>query len=68
KEGEDLLKNLLSKVGEERKAVEDRVKTALRESLSKLDIASREEVVKLEKRVHALEKRIKELIKEEENR
>lgn len=65
KEGEDILKNLLSKVEEERKAVEDRVRTLLKDSLSRMDIASREEVVKLEKRVHSLEKKVKELMEEE---
>lgn len=65
KEGEDLLKNLLSKVEEERRAVEERVRNLLKDSLTRMDIASREEVVKLEKRVHSLEKKVKELMKEE---
>lgn len=65
KEGEDLLKNLLSKVEEERRAVEDRVRNLLKDSLTRMDIASREDFIKLEKRVHALEKRVKELMKEE---
>ncbi len=64
KEGKDLFKNLLSRADEEKKALEEKIKKGIKDYLGKVDIASKEEVAKLEKRLHALEKKINEMMEE----
>lgn len=63
KEGKDLLKDLLTKADKERKAVEENIRKGIKDYLAKVNIASREDVIKLEKRVKNLEEKVKELIK-----
>ncbi|HBO84509.1 MAG: hypothetical protein A2073_00150 [Deltaproteobacteria bacterium GWC2_42_11] len=67
KEGEEIIKDLLKKIEEERKAVENRMAAALKNSFAKMNIATRGDLVKLEKRVHNLEKKVKELMQERED-
>ncbi len=62
KEGEDLLKKVLSKVDEDKKAVEERLRPVFKKYLSRIDIASKEDVLRLEKKVKALEKKINEIV------
>lgn len=66
KEGEELFKNIISKAEEEKKAVENRIAGLVKDYLAKMNIATREDLVKLEKKVHGLEKRVKELLQEKE--
>lgn len=66
KEGEELVKNIMSKAEEEKKAVENRITSIMKDSLAKMNIATREDLVKLEKKVHNLEKKVKELMQEKE--
>ncbi|MBI5875309.1 MAG: hypothetical protein HZB81_05630 [Deltaproteobacteria bacterium] len=63
KEGKDLLKNLVDKADKERKTVEENIRKGIKDYLAKVNIASREDVIKLEKRVKGLEEKIKELTK-----
>ncbi len=63
KEGRDLLEKLLSKVEDERKAGEEKLNELLATSLSKVNIATKEEVEMLEKKVGALEKKVADLRK-----
>ncbi|MFQ5329147.1 MAG: phasin family protein [Thermodesulfobacteriota bacterium] len=64
KEGRDLLDKLMSKVEDERKTGEEKLKEILATSLSKVNIATKEEIEILEKKVAKLEKRVAELIKQ----
>ncbi|MBI5681896.1 MAG: phasin family protein [Deltaproteobacteria bacterium] len=66
KEGEEIVKSILSKAEEEKKTIENRIAEVIKDSLKKINIATREEVVKLEKKVHSLEKKVKELMQEKE--
>lgn len=63
KEGKDLLKNLVAKADKERKTVEENIRKGIKDYLAKINIASREDVIKLEKRVKNLEEKVKELTK-----
>ncbi|MFQ5586761.1 MAG: phasin family protein [Thermodesulfobacteriota bacterium] len=63
KEGRDSLEKLFSKVEEERKAGEEKLREILSTSLSKVNIATREEIERLEKKIHTLEKKVAELAK-----
>lgn len=63
KEGSDLLKDLMSRVNKEKATVEENIKKGIKDYLAKMDIASREEVINLKKRVHELEERVNELTK-----
>lgn len=63
KEGRDILEKLFSKVEEERKAGEEKLREILSTSLSKVNIATREEIERLEKKIHTLEKKVAELAK-----
>ena len=63
KEGKDLLKDLITKADKERKTVEENIRKGIKDYLAKVNIASREDVIKLEKRVKGLEERVKELTK-----
>ncbi|MBI3755574.1 MAG: hypothetical protein HY265_05385 [Deltaproteobacteria bacterium] len=63
KEGKDLLKNLVAKADKERKTVEENIRKGIKDYLAKVNIASREDVIKLEKRVKGLEEKVKELTK-----
>lgn len=63
KEGTDLLKDLLTRADKEKKVVEENIKKGIKDYLAKVNIASREDLIKLEKRVHALEEKVKKLLK-----
>lgn len=63
KEGKDLLKDLITKADKERKTVEENIRKGIKDYLAKVNIASREDVIKLEKRVKNLEEKVKELTK-----
>jgi len=63
KEGRELLEKLFSKVEAERKAGEDKVREILSASLSKVNIATTEDLEKIEKKVGALEKKVADLAK-----
>lgn len=63
KEGKDLLKDLLSKADKEKKAIEDKIRKSIKDYLAKVDIASREDVIGLKKKVNNLEEKVKELTK-----
>lgn len=63
-EGEELFKKILAKAEEERKAFEEKMRGRIKETLEKMDIVTKDEFVKLEKKVNGLDRRIKELIKE----
>ncbi|MBI3399143.1 MAG: hypothetical protein HY026_07945 [Deltaproteobacteria bacterium] len=63
KEGKDLLKDLLNRAEKEKKAIGETIKKGIKDYLAKVDIASREEFLKLGKRVHNLEEKVKELTK-----
>jgi polyhydroxyalkanoate synthesis regulator phasin len=63
KESKDLLKDLIARADKEKKAIEENIKKGIKDYLAKINIASREDVIKLEKRVKGLEEKVKELIK-----
>ena len=63
KEGKILLKDLLTRADKEKKAVEENIKKGIKDYLAKVNIASREDLIKLEKRVNGLEEKIKKLAK-----
>ncbi|MEE8185057.1 MAG: hypothetical protein V3T96_01485 [Thermodesulfobacteriota bacterium] len=63
KEGRELIDKLFSKVDEERKTAEEKLKSALKNYLSKMNIATKQEVLRLEKKIRSLEKKITELTK-----
>ncbi len=63
KEGKDLIDKLFSKVAEERKMAEEKLKSTLKNYLSKMNIATRQEVLRLEKKIRSLEKKITEMSK-----
>ncbi len=63
KEGKDLLKDLITTADKARKTVDANIRKAIKDYLAKVNIASREDVIKLEKRVKGLEERVKELTK-----
>lgn len=63
KEGKDLLKDLLTRADKEKKVVEENIKKGIKDYLAKVNIASREDLIKLEKRVHGLEEKVKKLVK-----
>ncbi len=62
-EGEELYKKILSKAQEERKAVEDRVRGKVKEVLERMDIVTREDLQRLERKVNNLERKVRELMK-----
>jgi len=64
KEGRELLDKLMSKVDGDRKSGEEKLKDILATSLSKVNIATKEEIDALEKKVSRLEKRVAELTKQ----
>lgn len=66
KEAEDLFKEVMKKAEDERKAAESKITAAIKDSFAKMNIATREDLVKLEKKVHSLEKKVKELLQEKE--
>ena len=66
KEGKDLLKDLLIRADKEKKTIEDNIKKGIKDYLAKVNIASREDVIKLEKRVKSLEEKVTELVKQVE--
>ena len=59
KEGEKLLKDLLKKGEEARKDFSDKLHKGAEDVLGSADIATKEDIEKLTKRVAALEKRLK---------
>jgi len=63
KEGKDLLKDLITRADKEKKTIEENIKRGIKDYLAKINIASREDVIKLEKRVKSLEEKVKELVK-----
>ena len=63
KEGKNLLKDLLTRADKEKKVVEESIKKGIKDYLAKVNIASREDLIKLEKRVNGLEEKIKKLAK-----
>ena len=63
KEGKNLLKDLLTRTDKEKKVVEENIKKGIKDYLAKVNIASREDLIKLEKRVNGLEEKIKKLAK-----
>lgn len=63
KEGKDLLKDLITRADKERKNLEENIRKGIKDYLAKVNIASREDVIKLEKRVKNLEEKVKELTK-----
>ncbi|MEK7829352.1 MAG: hypothetical protein AAB197_03630 [Deltaproteobacteria bacterium] len=63
KEGKDLLKDLMTKADKEKRVVEENIKKGIKDYLAKVNIASREDLIKLEKRVNGLEEKIKKLAK-----
>lgn len=63
KEGKDLLKDLIARADKEKKSIEENIRRGIKDYLAKINIASREDVIKLEKRVKGLEEKVKELIK-----
>lgn len=63
KQGKGLLKDLVAKADKEKKTIEENIKKGIKDSLAKMNIASREDVIKLEKRVKGLEEKVKELVK-----
>ncbi|HKZ46074.1 MAG TPA: hypothetical protein VJ202_01670 [Thermodesulfobacteriota bacterium] len=63
KEGKNLLKDLLTRADKEKKVVEENIKKGIKDYLAKVNIASREDLIKLEKRVNGLEEKIKKLAK-----
>ena len=63
KEGKNLLKDLLTRADKEKKVVEENIKKGIKDYLAKVNIASREHLIKLEKRVNGLEEKIKKLAK-----
>lgn len=63
KEGRDLLRDLVNRADKERKNLEENIRKGIKEYLAKVNIASREDVIKLEKRVKNLEEKVKELVK-----
>ena len=63
KEGKILLKDLLTRADKEKKVVEENIKKGIKDYLAKVNIASREDLIKLEKRVNGLEEKIKKLAK-----
>ena len=66
KEGEELVKGIMEKAEGERKTLENRITAVIKDSFAKMNIATREDLVKLEKQVHSLEKKVKELVQEKE--
>ena len=63
KEGRELLDKLFSKVEAERKAGEDKIREIVAASLGKVNIATTEDLGKIEKKVAVLEKKVAELTK-----
>lgn len=63
-EGEELFKKILARAEEEKRVVEEKVRGRVREVLERMDIVTREDFLKLEKKVNSLERRIRELMKE----
>ncbi|MBI5328220.1 MAG: hypothetical protein HZB80_08010 [Deltaproteobacteria bacterium] len=63
KEGKELLKDLIAKADKEKKTIEENIKKGIKDYLAKVNIASREDMIKLEKRVNGLEEKVRELIK-----
>lgn len=63
KEGKDLLRELLDRIEKEKKTVEETIKKGIKEYLGKLDIATKEDVISLKKKVNSLEEKVKELTK-----
>src|SRR3989338_5870374 len=63
KEGKILLKDLLTRADKEKKVVEENIKKGIKDYMAKVNIASREDLIKLEKRVNGLEEKIKKLAK-----
>ena len=63
-ECEGIIKNLLSKVDDERKAAQDSVLSKIREGLGKIDIATKDDITKLEKKIKTLDKKLKTLLKD----
>lgn len=63
KEGGDLLKDLMSRANKEKATVEENIKKGIKDYLAKVNIASREDMIKLERRVKGLEEKVEELIK-----
>jgi len=63
KEGKKLLKDLMARADKGKKVVEENIKKGIKDSLAKVNIANKEDLIKLEKRVNGLEKKVKELVK-----
>ena len=63
-EGEELFKKVLAKAEEERKAMEEKVRGKVREALERMDIVIKEDLLRLERKVNSLERRVRELAKE----
>lgn len=63
KEGKKLLKDLMARADKGKKIVEENIKKGIKDYLAKVNIANKEDLIKIEKRVNGLEKKVKELVK-----